>query len=153
MNDIEFQQRRDVVRIARTWIRTPFHDNASIKGVGVDCARLIKAVYEEAGLCGSFELDHYSPQWFLHRSEELFMGYVARHAHEIAEEDAGPGDIALFKIGRCYAHGAIIVDWPSAMIHAHKQSRMVIESGASDADLRKIERKVFSPWPLKPSGD
>jgi len=143
--EIEAQRAR-VVEAALGWMRTPFHDNACLKGVGVDCAMLVKAVYEEAGLVDQFEVSAYSAQWFLHRSEELFLGYVSKYARPIEESEAGPGDIVVFKIGRCFAHGAIVADWPQRIIHAHKLSRMVIESRVGDADLRGLDYRIFSPW-------
>lgn len=40
-----------VVEIARRWIGTPYHHQASLKGVGCDCLGLVRGVYRE--LCGA----------------------------------------------------------------------------------------------------
>ncbi len=137
--------RQRVVDCARTWLRTPFHDCAAIKGVGVDCANLIAQVFEEAGLIPHVEIEPYSPQWFLHHSQELFIGYVlAAGAREIDETQAMMGDVVMYKLGRCFAHGAIIVEWPQQIIHAHKQSGLVLASGGFDADLVDRQRRFFS---------
>ena len=34
----------DIVTEARTWVRTPYHHQARLKGVGVDCAGLVIGV-------------------------------------------------------------------------------------------------------------
>jgi len=39
-----------VVTEARTWLNTPFHHQARLKGVGVDCAMLVRAVGEACGV-------------------------------------------------------------------------------------------------------
>lgn len=118
--------RARVEQIARDWIGTPFHDHAELKGVGCDCATFLKGVFTEAGLVEPFTLDHYSPQFFLHSGEERYVGWVEKFAREIPAHDVKPGDIVLYKIGLCYAHGAVIAEpgWPT-IIHAHYGSRCV----------------------------
>jgi cell wall-associated NlpC family hydrolase len=122
----EAAMRDSLDRIAREWIGTPFHDHGEVKGAGCDCATLLKCVATEAGAVKPFVLDHYSPQFFLHQKEERYVGWVTRFAHEITESEAKPGDIVLYKIGLCFAHGALIVKpgWPY-IIHAHFASRCV----------------------------
>lgn len=147
MNKREVKQREAVVAEAQRWLRTPFHDCAALHGIGVDCANLLAQVYEGAGVVQHVDIKPYSPQWFLHRSEELFLGYVlGAGGREIPEEEVLPGDCALFKIGRCYAHGAIIVGWPDAIIHAHKPAGAVIETRAIDLGLGSIPRRFFTMW-------
>lgn len=123
----EQQAARDrVEEIAIGFIGTPFHDHGEVKGAGVDCATLLKCVFTEAGVVEPFTLDHYSPQFFLHRQEERYIGWVTRFAREIPQEQARPGDVVLYKIGMCFAHGALIVKpgWPS-IIHAHYAAKCV----------------------------
>ena len=39
--------RARIVMIARTWAGTPYHHQASTKGVGTDCLGLVRGVYRE----------------------------------------------------------------------------------------------------------
>jgi NlpC/P60 family putative phage cell wall peptidase len=141
------EQREHVVAEARTWLGTPFHDNAAVRGAGVDCAHLVAAVYEAAGVIAPQDIEAYSPQWFLHRDAERFLAYVERVAREIEPEALQPGDLVLYRIGRAYAHGAIVVDWPGSIIHAHKLSGFVVRSGAFEMDLRDRAVRGFTFWP------
>ena len=50
----EQEQRDLVVKEAYSWIGTPYHHQAMIKGVGVDCALILLAVFREAGLISFF---------------------------------------------------------------------------------------------------
>ena len=60
-----------VVAEAKTWLRTPYHHAADIKGVGVDCAMILLRVYQAVGAVPP-EVDPrpYPADWFLHRDEE-----------------------------------------------------------------------------------
>ena len=117
-----------------------------MKGHGVDCAQFIAAVYTATGTVPPFDIEPYSPQFMLHRSEPLFENYVRRFAREIEEAAAGPGDIVLYEVGRSFAHGAIIVDWPRSVIHAFKTFRAVAETDGFEADLHGRKTKFFSIW-------
>lgn len=143
---MSIQEREKIISVAKTWIGTPFHDNCGLKGVGTDCAHFLARVYEESGFSERVDIEYYSPQFFMHTDEEKFASYVLKYAKEIEEKNAGPGDAVLYKIGRSYAHGAIIVDWPSRIIHAHKLTGCVIESSSTDADLRGRKTRFFSIW-------
>lgn len=144
--------RARVVAIAREWIGTPFHDHAEIKGAGCDCATFLKCAFTEAGLVAPFKLDHYSPQFFLHQKEERYIGWVTRFGREIDQSEARPGDIVLYRVGLCFAHGALIVDpgWPR-IIHAHYAARCVREDNGERPRLgqRIHATKFFSLFPAE----
>lgn len=117
-------KRADIVREALSWIDTPFHDGAGIKGAGCDCAHLLIRVYASVGLIpGDFEPERYSPQWFQHRDEPRFLNKLAEFAHRV--DAPRPGDVAMFNYGRHAAHAAILVDARS-IVHAFKPARRVM---------------------------
>jgi cell wall-associated NlpC family hydrolase len=141
----EAEARARVVEVARSWIGTPFHHVSGVKGVGVDCAHFLARVYEEAGVIEPVAIEYYPPQWYLHREEEKFIGYVERcGGREIPEHEAQIGDAVLYRIGRCYAHGAIIVDWPTEIIHAYISGGAVMTLGGRDSDLAGKPVKFYS---------
>ena len=145
----EAEERDRIDRIAREWCGTPYHNNAQVKGAGADCATLLKAVFEESGLIEPFELGWYPSQFFLHHSEERYLGWVQKFAHEIPEERAKHGDVVLYHIGKCYAHGAIVIkpDWP-AIVHAHYATRFVVQGRGTSVHLGLPIKgiKFFSLW-------
>lgn len=141
----EQEERQRVVQVARSWIATPYHHMAMVKGVGVDCAMLVIAVFREAGVVSPEDVQPYSPQWFLNRGEEKYLHEIRKYAHETT--DPKPGDIAVYKIGRLFAHGAIIVDpgWP-VIVHALSQARAVIEDRGDGGTLAGKEHLFFTRW-------
>jgi cell wall-associated NlpC family hydrolase len=151
MDDKERQERDSVDRIAREWIGTPFRDEAEVKGRngGVDCAKLLKCVYTEAGLVADFKVPHYSPQFFLHSGKQEYLDWVLKYAHEIPQAQAQYGDLVLYWIGQCFAHGAIIIK-PGLpdIVHAHFNSGCVRRGTYTAVHLGTPikEMKFFSRW-------
>ena len=143
------QSRADVVREVRSWIGTPYHLAADVKSVGVDCAMLVLRVYADLGLIAPFDPRPYSSDWMLHRSEEIYLKLVRERAREIPREDALPGDLVMFKVGRCYAHAGIIVEInPLTMVHAYKNARMVVEEivGRNAEIVEKLGTAIFASY-------
>lgn len=119
-------QRASVVAEALTWLGTPYHSHARVKGVGVDCGQILCAVYEAAGLVPHIDTGHYAPDWHLHHSEELYIGWMDRYCVRLPRSVAPlPGDIALFKYGRCYSHGAIVVE-DNLLVHAYLRRGVIL---------------------------
>jgi cell wall-associated NlpC family hydrolase len=138
--------RAKVVIEARTWIGTPFHHRAAVKGAGVDCAYLLHEVFVATGVCPNVEMREYPPDWFQHRNEEWFIEDVIRHGlHEIL----GPpqmADIALFKIGRVYAHGVIVVEWPTVIEAWPMRNKVAEVNVVNDPYFNDRPRRFFSAW-------
>jgi cell wall-associated NlpC family hydrolase len=119
-------RRERVVRVAQGWLGTPYHPGGRVKGAGVDCLTLLAEVYHEAGIVPHVDVPYYPHDWHLHRGTERYLDGLLTYAKEIAD---GPrmGDIALWKFGRCYSHGAIVVEWP-LVIHAYVGRACVMEN-------------------------
>ena len=129
----EAEARAAIVAEARTWLGTPYHHAARVKGAGVDCAQILVEVYSAAGLIERFDPGYYPPDWMLHRDEERYLATVTRFAHPVVEPL--PGDVVVYRFGRCVSHGAIVVDWPT-IIHAYAPDRKVSVGDGMSLRLR-----------------
>lgn len=109
--------RQVIVAEAMTWLKTPYHHRQRVKGVGVDCAQILIGIFTAVGLVEPFEVENYPADWMMHREEDRFRLKVREYADQIALEEVQPGDVALYLVGKCFAHGAVILDWP-LVIHA-----------------------------------
>jgi cell wall-associated NlpC family hydrolase len=135
--------RQCVVAEAETWLRTPYHHMGRIKGGGTDCLMLLAEVYEAAGVIGHVDVPFYPPDWNLHRDAERYLHGLMRYAREIARPPR-EGDVAVFKFGRCFAHGAIVIAWPR-LIHAWCDAG-VIFADANQAPLSGRQVRFFDPF-------
>jgi hypothetical protein len=138
------RERLCVVREARSWIGTPYHNCADIKGVGVDCGMLLVRVFVDSGIVPPFDPRPYPADWHLHRSEEKYLGFVLARGGEVAAPE--PGDIAVFKFGRSFAHGGIVTRaMPLTLVHAYHPARCVIEDDVTrDQVLAARTPRFFS---------
>jgi cell wall-associated NlpC family hydrolase len=143
----EAAQRAAVCAEARSWIGTPYHHMGRVKGPvgGVDCAQLVWAVFFNCGLTSFLPHEPYPRDWMLHRSAERYMAIVLDRAREVAEPR--PGDVVLYRVGRCFAHGGIVVDpgWPT-IVHAYSRARTVTLGDGAAGGLGARPRKFFSRW-------
>jgi cell wall-associated NlpC family hydrolase len=134
--------RAAVVAEALSWLNTPYHPHARLKGAGVDCAMLPAEVYEAAGLIPHVEPEHYPVDWHLHRDEERYLSVVLAHARETTYVQ--PGDLVLYKWGRCFAHGGIVIQWPT-IVHAFI-GQGVVEANGTAGRLADREHKFYTLW-------
>lgn len=148
MQGSEQDQRAAIVAEARKWIGTPYHCQGDIRGVGVDCGMLLVRVFVDTGLCPPFDPRPYADDWYLHRAEEKYLGFVVERLKEIAEPE--PGDVVVFRYGRCYSHGAFVTRAvPLSIVHAFQPFGMVLEEEtANNPVLSEPMRqpKFFSYW-------
>ena len=168
MLDIE-AQRRAVVEEARTWLRTPYHHMGRVKGAGVDCATLLAEVYARTGVVPALAIPFYPPDWHLHRNAERYLDFILAHAVEIdsrvaqgeadsrpspwCEAKPEPGDVAMWRFGKCFSHGAIVIDWP-VVIHAYAGKGCVLEDTEKAQWLSRLagrwrERATLDARPVK----
>lgn len=100
--------RDQIVTEAYSWLRTPYHHMAMVKGAGIDCAMFPVAVYQALGYLPGFDPRPYPVEWHLHQGDELFLKALEAVGARRVEQPQ-PGDIAMFKYGRTVSHGSIVV--------------------------------------------
>lgn len=109
------ERESQIVRIARSWIGTPYVHQASLKGVGCDCLGLLRGIWRELRGEEPEEIPPYSLDWAEATGAETLYMALARHCREVAlppftggvPPQAGrgaeldplqPGNIALFRM-------------------------------------------------------
>ena len=141
------EERAAVVAEALTWLGTPYHHYAALKGVGADCAMFPLAVYKAAGrVPADLAVDHYPMDWAFHRDEERYLAMVERFGREIAPERLGPGDFLVWRYGRTFSHGAIVIE-PPRVIHAFIEAGCVtIDDVSVHGQLSTRPMRCYSFW-------
>lgn len=132
--------RERIATEAASWLGTPYHHQAMVKGAGVDCAMILVAVYYACGLIPPIDPRPYPQDWHLHRDAERYLGWVNQYAHEVTEPQKG--DLAVWRFGRAFSHGAICLDG-TAIIHAYI-GRGVVLDDRNQAELQGRPVRFFS---------
>lgn len=142
MKQLTAEQRANIVRAAKEWIGTPYHHHGRVKNAGADCAMFPLSVYQECGvLPADYQPPEYSVQWHLHRTEELYLKEINQFVNEIAGPPA-PADFVVFRFGRTYSHGGIVIDWP-IIIHAYIPHGVLLSNALRDGELLGRPHRFF----------
>jgi len=121
--------RTDVVAAARTWLGTPFHHQARLQGVGVDCVGLVIGVARTLGLVApDFDVAAYPRM----PDGKSLMHLVQMHMRGLQVDEAmQPGDVVVVRFDRDPQHLGILGDYRHgglSIIHAAAEPGRVIET-------------------------
>ena len=135
--------RAAVVATARTWIGTPYHHQASVKGIGTDCLGLVRGVWRDLYGDEAEQPPGYSRDWGEVSGEETLLAAAARHLILRGARNPLPGDVLVFRM----RHGAIakhagILATDETMIHA-TEGRLADEIAFTEYWRRRLAA-VFS---------
>ena len=111
--------RATIVDAARAWIGTPYHHQASRRGIGTDCLGLVRGVWRDLYGSDAETPPAYSRDWAEAGGQETMLDAASRHLVRIPLSEIEPGDVVVFRLrsGVVAKHAAIIAS-PSTMVHA-----------------------------------
>ena len=126
MSNIDQIEPGRIVAIARGWIGTPYHHQASVKGVGCDCLGLVRGVWRELYGFEAARVPAYSPDWGDASGAETLLAAGRRYLQEIPLDDLRMGDVfAIRWHGAMSAKHVGILTGPGRFIHAYEKSGVV----------------------------
>ena len=121
-----------IVNEARSWLGTPYHHQARLKGKGCDCLGLAVGIADELGLehSGGARLSIFDEPNYSHQPDSsYFITKLQEVLVEVPKEDMAPGDLGLFAIQGNPQHVAIFSQFLGelGMIHSFAPARKVVE--------------------------
>ena len=125
--------RSDIVAAAQNWLGTPYHHQASLRGVGCDCLGLVRGVWRDLYGDEPEPPPPYSQGWAESLGMETLAEAALRHLSPVARGLEKPGDVLLFR-WRTHlpAKHCAILTAPDRILHAH--------------DGAQVSEVAFSPW-------
>ena len=132
-----------VIAAARLWLGTPYHDQASLRGVGCDCLGLARGVWRDLVGAEPQAIPPYSRDWGETGVREVLAEGASAIMIEISVDQIGPGTLVLFRMApRAIAKHVGILTGPSSVgpnsfIHAYDRLG-VIEEALTTAWVRRI---------------
>ncbi|CAM3353356.1 putative phage cell wall peptidase, NlpC/P60 family [Paracoccus aminovorans] len=138
---------RSVIAAARGWLGTPYHDQASVKGVGCDCLGLARGIWREVVGSETLPVPPYSRDWGEIGSREVLAENAGRVMIRIDPAEAGPGAVVLFRMraGAIVKHVGILTG-EGTFVHSYERLG-VIEEPLTIAWRRRIAFAFLFPRP------
>ncbi len=122
--------RADVVRVARSYMLTPFHHMERQPGLALDCAGVVICVARELGLVApDFDLPAYTPS-----PDGSMLAWCDRYMTRLERGSEQPGDVLVIAIDLEPQHVCILGDYKHgglSIIHAASRrdgSGVVVET-------------------------
>jgi hypothetical protein len=146
MNDIE---RAAIVAEAKTWIDTPYRGWSCMKGCGCDCMQLLAGVFLNTGHVTKEALAALIPQTYSlnigqHKEDTEYIDGVGKFMQEIPEAEVKPGDVVMYKLDLAFTHAAIVVEWPTYIIHALARHGVCGAHGIAEPIISNKPRRFFT---------
>ncbi len=111
--------RQEIVATTRKWLGTPYHHQASQRGVGADCIGLVRGVWRDIYGLDAEQPPAYSRDWAEASGEETLLAAATRHLLSVDVGAIAPGDVIVFRLrpGLIAKHAAILAT-PQSFVHA-----------------------------------
>jgi len=130
----EAELRQAVIAEALKWQGARYVALADAKYSAVDCAMLLVRCWVDVGIFQPFDPRPYPQNWHLHHSEERYLAWMRALAREV--EQPRPGDVVIWRFGRCFSHGGIIVNARMHVMHALAEHGQCTLTDLDEAFLR-----------------
>lgn len=127
-----------VVAAARAWLGTPYHDQASLRGVGCDCLGLARGVWRDVVGTETLPVPAYSRDWGEAGPREVLAESAGRVLIRVDVSEAGPGAVVLFRMrAEAIVKHVGILTGEARFIHAYERLG-VVEQPLTPAWRRRI---------------
>lgn len=100
--------RADIVRVARSYLETPFHHMGRLPGVGLDCVGVPVCACRDLGIVApDFDVPAYTPTPDGHTMIE----WCNAHLTAVSRADMQPGDMIITKVDVDPQHISVLGDY------------------------------------------
>lgn len=136
---------RRVIAAARGWIGTPYHDQASVKGVGADCLGLARGIWREVVGPEPEAVPPYTRDWGEAAPVEVLAEGALSWMVPLPVEKLRPGALMLFRMrDRAIAKHCGVLTEAGTFVHSYDRLG-VIEEPFSDAWRRRLAFAFLYP--------
>lgn len=131
----------EIIKEARSWVKTPWIHGQCVKGYGTDCIQYIIAIGKKFGwVPNEYQPPRYRIDYAIHNDKSIMLVELGKFCERVDNlRLAEVGDVLVFKHGqRCAAHAGIYIG-PDRMVEAS------IKGGVREASI-KNSKGFHSLW-------
>lgn len=141
--------RQAIIDESLSWVGTPYHAQAHLKGIGVDCIGLIIGVAKAVGvLAPTYRPPIYSQEWHWHSNEELLQETLTlMQCPCLPVGQHQPGDMLVFQYGRVSSHVGIVLP-EGLLVHAVRDDGRVVAQRLTEALQGRLRAAYAFPGVL-----
>ncbi len=122
-----------IVKIAREWLGTPYHHQASSLGVGCDCLGLIRGIWRSLYGYEPEKMPAYTSDWAEAKGEETLRDAALRLMSPLNLSQMNKGDCVLFR-------------WRASLPAKHIALLSSKESFIHACEGQPVSEVYLSPW-------
>ncbi|WP_196607420.1 NlpC/P60 family protein [Pectinatus frisingensis] len=140
----EQQEREELLKEAKTWLKTPYIAEGRVKGAGTDCGLFILQSFENIGLLPHIKIPHYPIDIAANCAVPMYLNKIKEYCTEV--DKAIPGDIIVYKFeGSKVPHHAAILYSDEYIIHSHVKTGVTLSNRKG---FKKYEVGIyrFNKW-------
>lgn len=135
------------------YLGTPYHDQASLRGVGCDCLGLARGSWREVVGPEPFPILPYSRDWSETGPVEVLADGARRMMIEVLPREAPPDALLLFRMRPCaIAKHVGILTSPTTFLHAYERLGVIEEPLTSTWQRRIAFAFLFPASRMAPQG-
>lgn len=119
------EYRERIVAIARRYVGTPYHHQARVPGIGIDCVGVLVCIARELGVIGP-AVDYAA--YARNAKDDTLLQILDSHLDRMRSPDiAEPGDVLTFQIGK-WPHHIAIKTGHDTLLHSYAGIGRVVET-------------------------
>ena len=123
-----------IVSAARAWLGTPYHDQASLRGVGCDCLGLARGVWRAVVGPEPFPIPPYSRDWAECGARDVLADGAGKVMIPVPLSVTAPGHLLIFRMrSAAVAKHLGIMTMQDRFVHAYEATGV-------------IEERLSPPW-------
>jgi len=121
-----------IIQLARSYVGTPYHHQARVPGVGIDCVGILVCIVREIGIVpAEWDYNNYLSE----AQDDALLDILNQYLVTTASPESG--DVLTFRMGR-WPHHVAVLSGENTIIHSYASIGRVVETNLDEVMRNRI---------------